>query len=236
MSTLIRPFPFCERVRLLRLFSGMSEASLAKALKCSKRYLKQLESGEISVSVEKLGRLRGTFQISSDQFLDGDLPFFEISLRMNPTPLLERKYRTGTSRSISELYPLIEIFKKSKDENLLLNAFQKMNVNPLIFADPSVLVNRNFLMKVLNSPEIVSYFSNVRAFEKLRNQILKERQIALPTGGSQLNTYNQALIKTWIKQILGSSKMLAPVAVRQRSLVSVPLFLSRSKKSSFIRF
>lgn len=209
MSRIIPPFPLHQRLKLLRLFAGFSESAMAKIMKCTTTHLAKVESGKSDISAEELSCLRSCFQISSDLLLDGPIPYFQVALDFNKSGVLETKYRSGVTRPISCLSPLIGLLQSASESKLFESVLKSLKIHSFVFADPEIPVNEAFIHELLNAPALIVYFVKEANFKRLRSMLVKlfePDQIArLQAAGN----YQADLIESWLEVIFAPGKRSA---------------------------
>mgnify|MGYP000075101405 CR=1 FL=1 len=76
---LLPPYLLHERVRLIRLYSGMNQSEMARMLGMTQGWLSKLESGSSELTAEQLFLIRKHFQLSADAVMDGLIPYGDLS-------------------------------------------------------------------------------------------------------------------------------------------------------------
>lgn len=199
MKNLLPPFPVYERIRLLRLFSGLSQVDMAKLLKGSQAWLSKVESGKLEISAQHLFLLRSVFGISSDAILDGVIPYYEVALRMNSEVLLPEVYSHEARTPIKVLYPVITALQQNKNKILLPAITRQLKIKPFLFADPGLTVNEAFLKDFLTHAKMVDFFDSKASFEILKKDIMKGyAQVSTKSLGAHAK-YNDQFVNEWVE-------------------------------------
>lgn len=160
-----------EKVRLLRLFSGLSQSELAKKLGGSQAWLSKVEAGKLELSARHLSILRTIFGISCDAILDGTIPYHAIALKMNAERLVPRHYSEDARIPIKCLYPFLNSLASDKAVDTIALLARKLSFKPIIFSDPDLLVNEVFLDGFLREASAKGCFSSPTVFGLLKENL-----------------------------------------------------------------
>ncbi len=198
LKNLMPPFPVYERIRLLRLFSGLSQVDMAKMLKGSQAWLSKVESGKLEISAQHLFLLRVVFGVSSDAILDGIIPYYEVALRMNPEMILPAEYAANAKIPVRVLYPIVIALQSSKNKVVLPALTRQLKMKPFIFADPTMLVNEAFILDVLTHAKVVEFFDSKPSFENLKKEIVKGFAPLSLKGLSAQTAYDEGFRTEWL--------------------------------------
>ena len=171
LKNLLPTYPMNEKIRLLRLFSGLSQSALAKKLEASQAWLSKVEAGRLEISARHLLLLRTIFEITCDEILDGSIPYLRIAMKMNPAPLIPEKYVRDAYIPISCIYPFIESATQSSSTEALEPLAKIMNFRSFILSDPQLLVNEAFLDEFLSHASNQECWSSPSFFEVLKKNL-----------------------------------------------------------------
>ena len=171
MKPIFPPFSIGERVRLLRLFAGMSQIHLAEIMQISQAWLSRAESDEYEFTASQILKFKVVFEISADTLLDGLLPFSEINIKFKSKPALQQRFTENASIMLKDLYPLIKILSKFLPEPLE-SILLRERIKWFAFCDPSILVNGKFFRRFAADETVKQFFQEQRYLELLNEEIL----------------------------------------------------------------
>lgn len=183
---LLPPYQLHERVRLIRLYSGMNQSEMARMLGMTQGWLSKLESGSSELTAEQLFLIRRHFQLSADAVMDGLIPYGELSRKFGASIKLPRKYATDPNCRARVLYGFVKLYEEELGKKAVTDFFRSMRVKPEILANPDFPINLNLVFEFIRFGMDRKVLGNDASWAKVAEHTLTP--MALGLGFTRLSS------------------------------------------------
>lgn len=169
---LLPPYTIHDRIRLIRLFSGLNQSEMSQRLGLTQGWLSKLESGSGEVTVSHLLALRNHFGINADAMIDGAIPYMDLAMRFGAKARLPTKYTEHANCRMRVIYGLVGLFTKKSGERVVRRALKALGVPPHFLAEPRMPINTRLFIDFMRVCERQGILTNAASWRELAKQSL----------------------------------------------------------------